>query len=62
MLCKESFTMLLLRKKKKYDSAFIRHETAVDLVNEFKNILQCLQVEKFLQVSIDGPNVNCLLH
>lgn len=39
-------------------SVFLGHSTAVDLLNGFLSGLDQLDINKLLQVSLDGPNVN----
>ena len=41
-----------------FDSSFLGHATAVDLLNAFKHITSSLDLRKILQISMDGPNVN----
>ena len=40
------------------DSVFLRHAYAQDLLDGFLKCLSKLNMEKLLQVSMDGPNVN----
>lgn len=39
-------------------SAFLGHSTAADILREFLNEVQDLNLTKLLQISMDGPNVN----
>ena len=41
-----------------YDSAFIGHGRAVDMVKHFLDVTKDLDLKKMVQISMDGPNVN----
>ena len=41
-----------------FDSQFLRHTTADDLLNSLKTSLSKLNNRKILQISMDGPRVN----
>ena len=41
-----------------FDSAFMGHATADDMVNVFNKSTSTLQMRNLLQLSMDGPNVN----
>lgn len=45
-------------KTKYFDSAFMGHSTAEDLLKEFYTIVKSLNLSKLLQISMDGPSVN----
>ncbi|KAG8175604.1 hypothetical protein JTE90_019416 [Oedothorax gibbosus] len=45
-------------KTKYFDSAFMGHSTAGDLLKEFYTIVKSLNLSKLLQISMDGPSVN----
>ena len=41
-----------------YDSRFFGHATHQDLVKQFIDVMKQLDVNKLLQISMDGPSVN----
>lgn len=43
---------------KYFDSAFLGHSTAEDLLREFYDKVKSLTLSKLLQLSMDGPSVN----
>ena len=42
-----------------YGSEFLGHATAADLLKHFKNGIRQLDPKRLLQVTRDGPSVNC---
>ena len=55
---KESEQMV---KTRYLDSNFLGHGTALDLKNNFDKSFKGLDVNKFIQIGMDGPNVNLKL-
>ena len=49
-------------KVRYWDSSFMRHCTSHDLKNHFNERTSDLNLNKILQVSMDGPSVNLKFH
>ena len=49
-------------KVRYWDSKFLRHTAHLHLLRHFNNSLEGIDISKVIQISMDGPDVNCSFH